>query len=81
MWGLWNLLYVALFLKRRLSLGIWGALLPLILFPGGLLLQRLMSFSLFTSIEALAAFPLVAAVYYLAWKHIVGFFNRVAGVE
>src|SRR5262245_11751822 len=81
LWGLWNVLYLVLALKRRLLLGVWGALLPLILIPSGLLLQRLLSLSLFTPIEALAAFPLIAAVYYLAWKHIVGFFNRVAGVE
>ncbi len=81
LWGLWNVLYIALLLKRRLTLGIWGALLPLILIPGGLLMQRLMGFSLVTSIEALVAFPVVAAIYYLVWKHIVGFFNRVAGVE
>ena len=81
LWGLWNVLFKALLLRRRLTLGVWGALLPLILIPGGLLLQRLMSFSVFTSIEALAAFPVIAAVYYLARKHIVGFFNRVAGVE
>ena len=81
LWGLWNLLYVAIVPKRRIALGAWGALLPLILVPGGLELQKLLNISLFTTTEALAALPLIAAVYYLVWKHAVGFFNRVAGVE
>ena len=31
LWGLWNVLYVALVLNRRIPLGLWGALLPLFL--------------------------------------------------
>jgi len=31
LWGVWNVLYVALVLNRRIPLGLWGALLPLIL--------------------------------------------------
>ena len=32
-WGLWNLLFVALCSRRQLSIGLWGALLPLLLAP------------------------------------------------
>ena len=81
LWGLWNLLYVAMALKHRLPLGAWGALLPLILIPSGLGLQRILSLSVLTPLEALAAFPVAAAIYYLIWKHAVGFFNRVVEVE
>lgn len=80
LWGLWNLLYVAMALKHRLPLGAWGALLPLILIPSGLGLQRVLSLSVLTPLEALAALPVAAAIYYLIWKHAVGFFNRVVGV-
>jgi hypothetical protein len=79
LWGLWNVLYIAVG-KRRVPLGAWGALLPILLIPGGLALQQLVDASLFTPIEALIAFPIIAAVYYLIWKHLVGFFNEVVGV-
>jgi hypothetical protein len=79
LWGLWNVLYIAVG-KRRVPLGAWGALLPILLIPGGFALQEFVGASLFTPIEALIAFPIIAAVYYLIWKHLVGFFNEVVGV-
>jgi hypothetical protein len=80
LWGLWNVLYVAVLEKRGMPLGAWGALLPLLLIPGGLALQNLVDASLFTIVEGLIALPIVSAVYYLIWKHAVGFFNDVVGV-
>ena len=29
---------------------------------------------------AAAVFPVVVVVYYLVWKHLVGFFNQVLGI-
>ena len=84
LWGAWNTLYIAMALKRRLPLGVWGALLPLILFPLGLLLQRFLGLELFAWRDVLQVAPLLPVamgVYYLAWRHIVGFFNRVVGME
>jgi hypothetical protein len=80
LWGLWNVLYVALVLKERIPLGIWGALLPLLLVPGGLALQYFLGVSLFSRQEILTLLPVAIALYYLGWKHIVGFFNKVVGV-
>jgi hypothetical protein len=80
LWGLWNVLYIATVGKRGVALGAWGALLPIFLIPGGLALQKFVGASLFTPIEALIVFPIIAAVYYLIWKHLVGFFNEVVGV-
>jgi len=80
LWGLWNVLYVALVLKQRITLGIWGALLPLLLVPGGLALQYFLGVSLFSKQEILTLLPVAIALYYLGWKHIVGFFNKVVGV-
>jgi hypothetical protein len=80
LWGLWNVLYLALDLKRRIPFGAWGALLPLVLIPSGLLLEEAFEISLITPVQALAILPVVAGIYYLVWKHIVGFFNGVAGV-
>ena len=39
-WGLWNMLYLALRSRVRLPLGLHGALLPLFLIPGGVALAR-----------------------------------------
>jgi hypothetical protein len=80
LWGLWNLLFFAFAVKRRLSLGAWGALLPLILIPAGLVLTRVFDVLLLTPAQALVALPLLAGFYYLLWKHIVGYFNAVAGL-
>lgn len=80
LWGLWNLLYLALAVKRRLSLGAWGALLPVILVPAGLGLAHFFDVLLLTPVQAVVALPLVAGVYYLLWKHFVGYFNAVAGL-
>jgi hypothetical protein len=80
LWGFWNVLYIATVGKRRVPLGAWGALLPVLLIPSGFVLQGIVGASLFTPIEGLLALPIIAAVYYLVWKHVVGFFNAVVGV-
>jgi len=80
LWGLWNVLYVALVLNRRIPLGLWGALLPLLLVPSGLALQHVLDLSLLGAREVLVVLPVSIALYYLGWKHVVGFFNRVVGV-
>ena len=81
LWGIWNVLYLATSARHRVTVGAWGALLPLILVPSGVFLERLLELSLFTPLEALIAVPVIAAVYYLIWKHAVSFLNNVAGVN
>jgi hypothetical protein len=82
-WGLWNMLHLRL--KSRgpgLSLGLHGALLPLLLIPGGVLVSamRLLDALTIPLGLALVAAPLGMAVYYLLWKHIVGFLNEEMGI-
>ena len=78
-WGLWNVLFVAWRRRVPLSLGLHGALLPILLGPLGLLASALLKFS-FPGFAA-HAFPVLAPValivYYFAWKYLVGFLNRV----
>lgn len=81
LWGVWNVLYLALGLERRMALGAWGAVLPLILIPSGMALARSLGFAILSPLQAVIAAPLVAGFYYLVWKHVVTFFNRVAGVD
>jgi hypothetical protein len=82
LWGLWNVLYTAGIARRNFPLGLFGSLLPLLLAPLGYVVARLLDFSIPSII--LHAFPygLPAALvlYYLAWKHLVGFLNHELGI-
>jgi len=91
LWGVWNLLYVAL--KRRLPIGVHGTLLVVLLAPLGLTVGRLIGlYSLhangfvspqgaqlpYTVVVIGAAGGLI--IYYLMWKYVVGFLNRMLGI-
>jgi hypothetical protein len=81
-WGLWNVLYVACDGRWRLSPGAHGAVLPFLLAPIAYTVTRLVGFE---APEHLAqalplVFPVVVAVFYLIWKHVVGFLNEVLGI-
>ena len=79
LWGLWNVLFVAWRRRVRLSLGLHGALLPILLGPLGLLASALLKFSIpgFAAHAFPVLAPLALIVYYFAWKYFVGFLNRV----
>lgn len=79
-WGAWNVLYLALRPRVRLSLGVFGALLPLLLMPAGVVLARALDVFSIQWRFALPMAPIGMAVYYLAWKHLVGFLNNEVGV-
>jgi len=79
-WGMWNMLHVALRSRVRVSLGVHGALLPLILMPLGVALARVLDAFTIQWRFALPMVPIGMAVYYLAWKHLVGFLNDEVGV-
>jgi hypothetical protein len=77
LWGAWNMLYVAVGRPRRIPIGLFGAVVPLIIAPIGLAVLRAVGAPGFV----LAAFPVALAIviagYYLIWKYVVGFFNRM----
>jgi hypothetical protein len=78
-WGLWNILFVALRTRLQLSIGLFGALLPILLAPLGIVMASLLNFSI-PNIAAHAfpiAAPVALIVYYLVWKYLVGFLNGV----
>lgn len=81
LWGLWNVLYARLGLRGRVSLGAFGALLPLLLVPAGVWLASLMGLGVYTARHAAGVLPVAMALYFLIWKYAVGFFNRVAGLS
>jgi hypothetical protein len=93
LFGAWNVLYLWLGPRHRLSIGVHGALLPFLVAPLGLALVSALGFltakpagwALFDSVTityslAATVFPVIVAVYYLVWKHLVGFLNRVVGL-
>ena len=93
LFGVWNMLYMASRTYTRLPLGIHGAILPFIIAPAGLLLGRSLGFlrttghgfTYFGVVQIHYAFlaivfPVALIVYYLVWKYLIGFFNRVAGI-
>jgi hypothetical protein len=75
-WGLWNVLYLA-YARGRVSLGLFGGALPLLLAPGGYAVSRLLGFNVPDHVVAAAPFalPIGLIIYYLAWKYFVGFLN------
>ena len=79
LWGLWNMLHIVVRKHWRIPLGVHGALAPLVAGPLALGNAYLAGFDV--PRLALAIFPVGIAVamlaYYLAWKYLVGFFNRV----
>ncbi len=93
LFGVWNIFYVWLRPRPHLPIGLHGALLPLIMAPAGAFVGcRLGVLTLgahgITWFGAIH-FPyhlivpgLLAAlvVYYLVWKYIVAFLNRVLGI-
>ncbi len=81
LWGLWNLLYVSMRLGRRLSIGFHGALLPLLLVPAGAGLSSALDLGIYSPRRVALILPIAMALYYLAWKYAVAFFNRVVGLR
>ena len=81
LWGLWNMLYLAIGGKSKLSLGLYGALLPILIVPLGVALARAFGVFRFEP-EWVIPFGLTAMVaYYLVWKHAVGFLNAEVGIS
>ncbi|MCI0417635.1 MAG: hypothetical protein L0312_00180 [Acidobacteria bacterium] len=93
LFGVWNILYVWLRPRRHLPIGLHGALLPFVLAPIALTIATSLGFLaitprglvLFQAITiqytfVATAFLGVPVVYYLVWKHLVGFFNELLGI-
>ena len=93
LWGLWNILWEWSHQRTRIPVGVHGAFLPLVLVPvgaifateGGLLKLGASSATWFGAVSVpygLIAVGFAAGItaYYLAWKYIVGFVNRVLGI-
>jgi len=93
LWGLWNMLYVWSRPRTHLPIGLHGALLPVLMAPVGAYVavslhaltfgpSSIVWFQALTIPYALIACAVLAALagYYLLWKYVVGFVNRVLGI-
>ena len=91
--GLWNMLWLGSHGRTHLPIGVHGAALPLLLMPMGattasclgVLTLSTHGVTWFQACQipyALIAPGFLAALagYYLVWKYIVGFLNRVLGI-
>jgi hypothetical protein len=94
LFGVWNMLHVALTPDRRLSIGVHGALLPFVLVPLGFTLGVLLGVVTIdrdgvhafetirlSYVPAVFVLPVVIIMYYLVWKYIVGFLNDLVGID
>ena len=93
LFGLWNMLWLGSAGRTRLSIGLHGAVLPLLMAPVGALVATCLHVLQLGSQGAiwfqvcLVPYSLIApcflaalAGYYLVWKYIVGFLNQVLGI-
>lgn len=77
LWGLWNMLYIRLNESHRIPIGLHGPVLVLIIAPAGYTLAKLLGFEFpFHGLLA-AGVPTAVVAYYLVWRYIVSFLNRV----
>jgi len=80
MWGLWNMLYLRYRSRLPWTLGLHGALLVVLLIPGGVVLAGALDTFRIQWQFTLPMFPIGMAVYYLAWKYGVGRLNAEVGI-
>jgi hypothetical protein len=93
LFGLWNMLWVASHLRTGAPIGLHGAVLPLLMAPLGALVATSLGVLQFGPhglvwFQACGipyawiapGFVVAMAVYYLVWKYIVGFLDRVLGI-
>lgn len=80
LWGLWNMLHLAIGRKTKLSLGVHGALLPILIVPLGLMLANAFGMFRFQPLWVIPFGIVAMAAYYLVWKYAVGFLNAEVGI-
>jgi hypothetical protein len=93
LFGLWNMLWLASHARTRLPVGLHGAILPFLGVPAGGTVASCLGvvdlsgrgITWFQAVHvpyALFAVIFLAAVivYYLVWKYLIGFANRVLGI-
>jgi len=93
LFGLWNMLWIGSHERTRLSIGLHGALLPLVLMPAGATTGLAFGVLKLAATEAVwfgaahVPYAVIAPMYlaaiggyYLVWKYVIGFLDRELGI-
>lgn len=82
LWGIWNIAFISLLAQRHFSIGLFGALLPLLLAPLGYGVAHILQFPIPADIVSAApiGIPIGMIIYYLVWKYMVGSLNAELGI-
>ena len=93
LFGLWNLVYLVSHHRTHLPIGLHGAILPFLGAPVGAFVAHFLGMLQFGSAGlnwfqglqisyavVTCAFLAALAGYYLVWKYIVGFLNRILAI-
>ena len=91
--GLWNLIWLASHTRTHIAIGPHGAILPLLLLPGGTFIATCLGIlalgptgvtwfqtCFFPYAWIAPCFLAALAGFYLIWKYVVGFVNRTLGI-
>jgi len=91
--GLWNMLFLWSQPRTHLTIGVHGAILPFVGAPLGVTVASCLGLLQFGASGLVwfqachvpygviaVVFPAAVAGYYLVWKFVVGFLNRVMGI-
>jgi hypothetical protein len=94
LFGLWNMVYLISHTRSHLPIGVHGAILPFLGAPVGAAIADCLGMLQFGAhgitwfqtyqipyAFLAVAFPAVVAGYYLVWKYIVSYLNRVLGID
>jgi hypothetical protein len=82
LWGLWNMVYIAVSKRHAVNIGVFGAILPCVLAPAGYTIATALGHPLPLGLGVLsAAFALAVLVYFLVWRHVVHYLNESLELE
>ena len=81
LWGIWNVVWVALGPRRRLQIGWHGAILAALLIGVGVLLAGRLHVSEVTPLRGSTVLIPTGVAYYLLWRYGVWFLNSLVGLD
>jgi len=93
LWGIWNMLWICSHPHIHQPIGVHGAVLPFLLLPAGALVARCLGILELgtygvTGVETIhVPYALIVPCwlgalvgYYLIWKYLMGYLNRMMGI-
>ena len=81
LWGLWNVVWVALGPHRRVPIGWHGAILAALLIAVGVLLAARLDVSQVTPQRGSTVLVPTGVAYYVLWRYGVSFLNSLVGLD